>query len=357
MRSKRTVVTLLGLTPPPNGGIASWTMRMLGSQLLKSQIDLGFVNESMPDGRATFGKKSKRSILKEAKRCLRIWSDLRRDLRMRKVDVVHSNIPAFPLSMLREIFCALIAKGYGAKFLIHFRCTVPIAANSRFAHLLLRVLLFCSDSAIVLNKVSEDYVQSLSQIPVYLIPNFVSLDEAPCSCHHAINKINTALYTGGIISEKGIDDIISLAQSIPEVTFLLAGQGELCGEAPSNVRLLGPLPKSELAPLYEQADVFLFLSRFKGEGFSNSLAEAMSAGLPCIVTDWAANADMVGPDGGFVVKSHDIDGMIEAMRRLDDPELRIQMGNTNCKKVQEYYSESVVMSEYINIYNRVSMQL
>lgn len=351
----RIPVTLLGLVPPPNGGIASWTMRMLNSSLLSERVELGLVNEVMPKGRATFGRGSKRTLRKEVKRCLRIWSDLKSDLVSRESKVVHSNIPAFPLSMLREIVCALIAKRYHAKFLIHFRCTVPVAAKGVAAKALLRIILLLADGVIVLNRASEDYIAAISSVPVFLVPNFVSDGELNSSNGRSAGQIKTALYAGGIIPEKGVDDIVSLARLCPDISFVLAGQGEIDGADLKNVHMLGSLTKEELASQYEHADVFIFLSRFKGEGFSNSLAEAMSAGLPCIVTDWAANADMVGNNGGIIVESHDLRAMVNAISALNDVATREAMGARNRAKASRDYSESAVISKYIDIYDRLSV--
>ena len=73
-----------------------------------------------------------------------------------------------------------------------------------------------------------------------------------------------------------------------------------------NVFLVGVLNRSEVMREMSEADVFVFLSKYIGEGFSNALAEAMASGLPCLVSDWAANADMIENKGGIVVESNDV---------------------------------------------------
>lgn len=83
----------------------------------------------------------------------------------------------------------------------------------------------------------------------------------------------------------------------------------------------------------------MFLTYFPGEGFSNALCEAMAAGLPCIVTDWAANADMIENKGGVVIPIKDYKSVTNALDTITDPELRRQMSAFNIKKVKDIYVE------------------
>jgi len=55
---------------------------------------------------------------------------------------------------------------------------------------------------------------------------------------------------------------------------------------PTNVKLLGEHGRETIEKELKDADLFIFLTNFRGEGFSNALAEAMAHSLPCIVSDW-----------------------------------------------------------------------
>ena len=92
---------LLAPTPPPAGGIAQWTVRYLASPL-KNGWQLELVDEKLIGGREAFGAGTKRSLLTEAKRCLRIWSGLHRALKDDAARLAHSCIPAEPGAMLRD---------------------------------------------------------------------------------------------------------------------------------------------------------------------------------------------------------------------------------------------------------------
>ena len=352
-------VALIGPVPPPAGGIASWTLRMLRSKFASQWVDFVHIDESVTAGREIYGARTKKSLRQELRRCRRIWRNLEFVLKEGNVDVVHANIPAAPLSMLRETVCAAIANKYGVPFIIHFRCTVPNYATNWMTRWLLNGLLARAQAAIVLNSASKEYLDKINNIHSYLIPNFVSTDEFVVAQEKRQlyeGPLRTVLYTGGIIESKGAFDIPNLARELPEVQFRLAGNGEFPEGivVPENVELLGQLNRDAILEEYKNADAFLFLTRFKGEGFSNSLVEAMGFGLPCIVSDWAANVDMIEPDGGITVDYHNSRDVVRALKLLEDPMLRHRMGTANQEKAMNCYSETAVIAQYIELYRKVA---
>ena len=64
----------------------------------------------------------------------------------------------------------------------------------------------------------------------------------------------------------------------------------------------------------EEGGCFYVFIIFPWRSFSNSLAEAMASGVPCIVSDWAANKDMIENKGGIVVPIHSPFDAVEALK-------------------------------------------
>ena len=348
-------VVLLAPTPPPAGGIASWTARMLNAEL-EDGWSVVVVDEKVVGSKQVFGKDAKRSFFSEIGRCLKIWRDLYMALKDSDVRVVHSCIPSTTFAMMREYVCATITHLRKCKFIVHFRCTVPNTTKGRVGRLWLKWLCNKSDIVISLNGQSSSFIQRLSDTPVRLIPNFVSASEIN-NTPVIRDELKTVLYVGGIVKEKGVGDCLTLAKLFPNTLFKFVGRGdpffaELAREERlDNVLFLGEMNHSEVKKELYDADVFLFLSYFRGEGFSNALCEAMAAGLPCIVSDWAANADMIGEGGGFVVPAKDPESAARALRALSDKNLRVAFSRNNLLKVEHYYKEDVVMKQYVAVYN------
>ncbi len=349
-------VLLISHFPPPNGGIATWTKRLLETGL-PDGWEIVHINSNMIGGRDS--KDTSIKLKDEIKRCHSIWSKERKALKAnkaREIKVVHTCIPCKLLGMFREIITGIIAKTRGRKFIVHCRCTVPNVVNSGLKRFVFRILTNLCDGVMVLNGKSYDFVRSTVKKSCYveLIPNFVSENELIKGDREYREQISDLIYDGGVMAEKGCDVIIEAARDLPEITFHLVGSvgAEMKAmECPSNVILYGNKDKSFVQDMLLKCDGFLFLTHFWGEGFSNSLVEAMSAGLPCIVSDWSANVDMIGEDGGVVVKENTKEELIRAIKSIGKIEVRKRMGMRNSKKAAADYSEGVIIPQYTKFYD------
>jgi glycosyltransferase involved in cell wall biosynthesis len=98
---------------------------------------------------------------------------------------------------------------------------------------------------------------------------------------------------------------------VPSVTALMVGRGTDRLATPPNVKALGL--RQDVTRLYAAADIVVSSSAF-GEGFSNAIAEGMSAGLVPIATDVGDARRIVG-DTGHIVNPADVDALAEAIRQ------------------------------------------
>lgn len=347
-------VVLLAPTPPPAGGIAGWTVRFMNAEL-KNGWEVEVVDEKVDEGRQVFGDKAKRSLLTEIKRCFRIWRDLKRALKDPEALIVHSCIPSMTRSMLREYVCACITKRRKRKFIVHYRCTVPNTTKGRIGRFVLKQLCKKSDMIITLNSQTDEYLEKMTETPLKRIPNFIS--GAEVIKNRAIRKrIEKVLYVGGVVETKGAFDFVRVAKEFPNMEFRMVGVAssmvkDFAKENDvKNVVFVGPKDRAGVQEEFLDADVFMFLTYFRGEGFSNALAEAMATGLPCIATDWAANKDMIGGEGGFVVPVKDAEAAMRSLREMMPADIRAAQSKANIQKVQREYVDSQVLDQYVECY-------
>lgn len=345
-------VILLAPTPPPHGGIAGWTKRMI-STTLKNGWKVVVVDEKVTGKRDAYDGK-KKNLWDEGKRCIRIWKDLNRALMDPDSKVVQACIPAQITSMLREIVSAIITKVHRRKFITHFRCTLPNMVNSKLEKTVFSYLISLSDCVFVLNSASADFLQEINSKKKYeVIPNFIENDSIKKEKQYN-NAIKRITYVGGVIAEKGCDLIADVAKQLPEKEFRLIGNIDMDTSIfPQNVILLGEKDKDFVQQELDTTDVFMFLSRYSGEGFSNALAEAMSHAIPCIVSNWAANKDMIEKYGGIVLEQYNAQNVVTAVYKMEDAELRKKMGQWNCQKVIRSYSDKVVTDMYVEAYEKI----
>lgn len=80
----------------------------------------------------------------------------------------------------------------------------------------------------------------------------------------------------------------------------------------------------------------------------------MAYGLPCIVSDWAANKDMIENSGGIVVPAKDITSIENAIKMLKtNKALREKQSQWNISKVRREYLDKRVTDMYVDQYERL----
>jgi len=352
-------VLLISHFPPPAGGIATWTKRLL-EKGLPDGWNVVHINSNTINGRDPF-ENTKRHIKDEYVRSMSIYKQENAVLKKDSdISVVHTNIPCTVFGMLRETITGLIAKKYKKKFILHCHCTVPNVVNKGYKRLVFKLFSRLCDGIIVLNQKSFDFVKTLNKkAEVEIIPNFVMESELNFDKKKEISEnITKAVFVGGVTPEKGCDTIIQAARKMPNIEFNLVGaiSDEIKNlEIPENVKLHGVQNAEYVKEQLDSNDVFMFLSRYFGEGFSCALTEAMAAGLPCIVTDWAANADMIDYyKGGKVISQQSPDELVDALNELNKQEIRQSMSDFNVQRVKDTYLDKVVLKQYTGIYDIVT---
>jgi len=152
-----------------------------------------------------------------------------------------------------------------------------------------------------------------------------------------------ALFVGKVRDCKGVRYLLEAWRrlALPDAELLLAGPlgragRRLLAEYHGGYRWLGTLPAPELRRWYQRSDVFVFPSL--AEGSARVTYEAMSSGLPLVVTP---NSGSVVRDGidGFVVPARDVDAICERVRQLHaDPDARREMGMSGRALIEHSYT-------------------
>ena len=111
-----------------------------------------------------------------------------------------------------------------------------------------------------------------------------------------------------------------------DVIYQIAGEGphrksieekvQEC-DLKTSIEMLGSLGESEVLALLQNADAFVLASEGLGEAAPVSVMEAMSTGLPVIVSKIGGTTDMI-EDGidGILIDQGDLTGITNALRRL-----------------------------------------
>ena len=92
-----------------------------------------------------------------------------------------------------------------------------------------------------------------------------------------------------------------------------------------------------------------------GEGISNSILEYMALGKPVIATDGGGTVELVQDKvSGFLIKTKSILEMSSKIEYLlDNEKISKEMGNKGREIVNNKFNLTLMINNYIKLYNRV----
>jgi glycosyltransferase involved in cell wall biosynthesis len=153
--------------------------------------------------------------------------------------------------------------------------------------------------------------------------------------------------------------------ALPQVHFIMVGTG-IDGK---NDALNALIKHSNLQKVFHllgrrhdiprlMASMDLLVSSSIGEAFPNVIGEAMSCGVPCVVTDVGDAAEVVG-DTGRVVDSSDMGGVAQHLINLLQwpTERRVQLGARARSRIQDRYEIGGVTRLYEKFYIRLMKEI
>ena len=222
-------------------------------------------------------------------------------------------------------------------------------------------------------SVADFYRQAgYSAQQVVVIPNAVEIPGVPefdrdqlLSAFNIPPGARIVGYAGRLARQKRVQDVIwgmQLLRQVTENVYLL-----VIGDGPERrrlvrlaqhfgcdhlVRFLGH--REDARRLIQLCNVCWLASDF--EGMSNSIMEAMAAGVPVVATDIPPNRELV-VDGetGFLVKVGDSVGFAQFTDRiLADPELAARLGRAGRQRMENEFSVGKMVDAHVRLYREIA---
>lgn len=169
-------------------------------------------------------------------------------------------------------------------------------------------------------------------------------------------------FTGRLVPHKGIDALLrALVRLPPDVMLLVVGRGPTLPDLTRTAARLGVKERVRFCPnvsdgdlprFLQAADLFVFPSQNRLEGFGLAVAEAMAAGLPAIIADMPGVREVIEPGvDGLLVEPLIPEDIAEKVRSLlDDPERRRRMAAAARRRAEERYGVQVVTGQLLSLY-------
>jgi len=159
-------------------------------------------------------------------------------------------------------------------------------------------------------------------------------------------------WMGRLVPDKGVDDAIAFAVKTGSKLLIAGPLGEnqyfeekVKPFLNDKIKYLGELNLEEKVGYYQHAKAFLMPIKWE-EPFGLVVVESMCCGTPVIAYDRGAMREIID-DGvnGFIVKPNDVEGLIDASKRLDRIDLK------KCReKVEDYFTIEKMVDDYEKVY-------
>lgn len=199
---------------------------------------------------------------------------------------------------------------------------------------------------------------------VKVVPNFKAVPYLP-DIKKQDSEIVRFVFMSRICPEKGVDLIFECAKCLNtnhyDNKFTIDFWGINYYNNPQdflakinefkNIRYCGELNLTNNSgyDVLSSYDVMLFPTFWYGEGFPGVVIDAFIAGLPVIISDWNFNTEIIENEKtGIVVKSNDVDALLDAMKAMLDKKYNIKEMSRNCRNKAKSYDSDIVLSKVIH---------
>ncbi|MCI4360531.1 MAG: glycosyltransferase family 4 protein [Thermoplasmata archaeon] len=210
---------------------------------------------------------------------------------------------------------------------------------------------------------------ALRNRPLEIIPSSVDLDRFRPSedgreirARLRLEDQRVIAFTGRLVPHQGIDVLLRALAALPnDVALLVVGRGPTLPNLTSlahrlgvedRVRFCPNVSDEELPKFLRAADLFVFPSQNRLEGFGLAVAEAMAAGLPVVIADMPGVREVIEPGvEGVLVEPLLVSDIVARVRELlDDPDRRRRMSAAARRRAEERYRVDVVAAQLLSVY-------
>lgn len=364
MPDRRLRVLLASPLPPPDGGIASWSVRLLAAaapdDIDRIHIDTAVHLRYHYAARIGFTRLSRqaRVLLRSLWACWRLRPDV--------MHVTTSYDAAFTKDALLLqagwlVGASTILNIHGGDFQRFFE------EQSERRQVGIRAVLDRCACVVPVTQETAGFLTRLGLSNVHVVPNCVEIRRGDARA--TSGRPSRWLFVGWIMPAKGVSELLEALSAFPEATVTLVGpfvdeRGErsdrwLAGELDrlsirQRVRHVTGLEREAVRGIYREHDLFVFPTR--REGFPNVVLEAMEAGLPIVATRVGGIPDMIEHEReGLLVPPRDGRALVEAIRRVgDEPGLAARLGRAARERARQMYSVEQVAARWHDLYRQVA---
>jgi glycosyltransferase involved in cell wall biosynthesis len=366
----RPRVLLVGPMPPTKGGVTTFMLNLMASPLAAEVTFIPFTTSRPPKQNVT-ANWGYRAMLRGGPRRV-----------VAGVLVTIWHLASFPFAVLRER--ADVVQIQASDYQVFWEAALYAA----MARLLRRPVLFriggafdlfwgnaswlerrliagvlrLPSAVIAQSAFARDVIRRAGRAgEIVLLPNWSHIEPAPARLES--DAVATCLFIAGLEAKrKGVEEVLAAIQMLHRrgvavrlhlVAATPALKQRVAALGLPGLTAEGPADHGRVLTLMRRHAIFLLPSH--GEGFPNSLVEAMAAGMACIASPVGAVPEMADDGGVVLVAAGDHVALADAMARLAEiGAVRRELGHQAQRTVAMRYTARAALPGLAASYRRLA---
>ncbi len=289
------------------------------------------------------------------------WLSCFRILLRSRIRVLHCHdFDTLPVGVLVKLFkrCVLV---FDAHEFYPSMITNDVPRAVRTAVSILHSITYRTADAIFTVSYVENSLFNHKNLVV--VPNFPLMSQSDANQGRRDKGTITVFYYGGLTADRGIKELLGIADEVSGARVLFAGVGpmkelvESASKTNPRVEYLGWIPATQIERVLATADYVAIL--YRPDNLTNLLAmpnklfDALKFGAIPLIYEGTEMARLAKAEGfGLVVPPGDITKIASALIRMqDDEELKAKLQHTGRKAFLEKYNWSVAEARLMNAYH------
>jgi glycosyltransferase involved in cell wall biosynthesis len=287
-------------------------------------------------------------------------------IRAERPAVFHAHLPA-PFRGRYGLLAAAISRVPAVVAAAHLIDDIPVPFRARTNQ---RLTTACVDRYIAVSEGVARRMRTRLGVPdrkIQVIRNGVEGGSAPLQADPGLRAALAGSIVGPIVltvarldAQKGHGYLLAAAADMPDVTFVLAGEGPERASLEAQARRLGIASRvrflghrEDVPELLAACDVFVLPSRY--EGLPLSVLEAMAAARPVVATAIEGTDEIVvHGETGLLVPPAAPSALADGIRTvLSDPALAARMGQAGRKRACREFSTSRMVDDVSSAYDEL----
>lgn len=220
--------------------------------------------------------------------------------------------------------------------------------------------IFLADYILVACKFSKNAIVNLgvNEKKIIYLPLGVDIGNFKIKQYYNTNKKLKFLFVGRVEAAKGIYYLLEAFNNLEDynVELIVVGKigcsDKLLSRYNKNIKFLGIKRKEEMPDIYKDCDVYILSSLW--EGFSLSLFEALSSGLPVIASKNSCALDLITDyKEGFVIDPTNISELTNKMLWFCENRDKLSYMGKNAHELAKKYSWNEYSYNLTRIINKL----